>query len=67
MSDKEKELANALLDVLEQACLDYNKGFYNSNHLLAYADGLRLLCRLGVLELVNDNGGRGVIARRKTK
>ena len=56
-----QELVEALEGCLAQAC--EHDGTLDSGHLGFYATGLRVLGRLGRVEIVDDDGSRRVIAR----
>lgn len=54
-----------LEDVAHQACFVDDRGDYDSIAISSYADALRFLAEIGVLEITTDEGRR-VIARRRT-
>lgn len=56
-----KELVRVLYDVLYETCAE-DDGRADSRAISAYADGLRLLARLGLFE-IEDEAGRRVIGR----
>lgn len=63
-ADEERtELLDTLEDVLRQSCLD-NADTLDSMALSAYADGLHLLERHGMVVILRESGRR-VIAKRR--
>lgn len=62
------ELLETLDDVIHQACYVptdmIKQGYYDSRALTAYADGIRVLAKHGILEIEKESGRR-IIAHRK--
>lgn len=62
-TEAEKQLLDALEDVINQACTD-SDGELDSMALTAYADAMRLLADYGRIEVTADRGRRVIAVRQ---
>lgn len=61
------ELAETLLDMVTQSCHQNEHGAYESGFISAYADAIRMLSNLGLMEITHDGYGRCVHAKLSSR